>query len=342
MRISAKTVVLSLVALVLVLVIGAISMVGWQVVLGPDARPVSSEKFEVTEARLARGEYLAEGPAHCFFCHSQPDFATPGYPITAGMKGAGWVMPIPELNNIASRNITSDQETGVGGWSDDEIARAIREGVRKDGTALFPVMPYLDYASLDDEDVKSIVVYLRTIPAVRNVVPTRQLPGPLEYIVNTIPKPLTTPQPSHPSSTPVERGAYLAKMAGCVGCHTPADAEGNLLPGLEFSGGVIFKDPGQNMKELATANITPDASGIAHYDEALFLQLMRTGQVGGRVINPIMPTGYFRNMTDADISDIFAFIKSQKPVKHRVSNTDPPTACEVCGQSHGLGELNKK
>ena len=85
-------------------------------------------------------------------------------------------MPIPELNNIAARNITPDPETGIGAWTDDEIARAIREGVRKDGTALFPVMPYLDFATMDDEDVKSIVVYLRTIPAVKNTVPTRQLP----------------------------------------------------------------------------------------------------------------------------------------------------------------------
>ena len=118
-----------------------------------------------------------------------------------------------------------------------EIARAIREGVRRDGSALFPVMPYLSYASLDDEDVKSIVVYLRTIPAVRNTVPTRSLPGPLEYIVKTMPKPLTTPQPSHQASTPEERGKYLATIAECKSCHTPTDDQGIPLPGLEFGGG---------------------------------------------------------------------------------------------------------
>ena len=100
-------------------------------------------------------------------------------------------------------------ETGIGSWTDDEIARAIREGVRKDGTALFPIMPYTDYASMDDEDVKAIVVYLRTIAPVRNQVPARNLPFPLEYIVKTIPNPITSARPAHAAATPQERGAYL-------------------------------------------------------------------------------------------------------------------------------------
>ena len=140
------------------LVLAAITLVGWEVVLGPKMRETSSAPFEVTEARLARGRYLVEGPLHCFLCHAEHDFSQPEYPIVQAKKGAGWVMPIPELNNIPARNITPDRETGLGDWTDDEIARAIREGVRKDGTALFPVMPYLDFARMDDEDVTSIVV----------------------------------------------------------------------------------------------------------------------------------------------------------------------------------------
>ena len=341
MRVRAKTVVLGILALLVLLVIGAITAVGWQIVLGPDARPVSSEKFEATEARLARGKYLVEGPAACFHCHTEHDFSNPEYPIIQAKKGAGWVMPVPELNNIAARNITPDPETGIGAWSDDEIARAIREGVRKDGTALFPIMPYPAFASMDDEDVKSIVVYLRTLPAVKNTVPTRQLPGPLEYIVKTIPKPLTTPQPSHPASTPVERGKYLVTIAECKGCHTASDAQGQALPGLDFGGGGSFDDPGTKTK-VFSLNITQDPSGIAHYDESLFIQTIRTGQVTSRLVNHIMPFEFFRNMTDEDLRDVFAYIKSLPPVKHRISNTDPPTMCPVCNQSHGLGELNVK
>src|SRR5215510_4946346 len=104
MAIRAKTVVLGILVLLVLMVLGGITAVGWQIVLGPDARPVTSEKFEATEARLARGKYLVEGPAACFHCHSEHDFSTPEYPIVDAKKGAGWVMPIAELNNIASRN----------------------------------------------------------------------------------------------------------------------------------------------------------------------------------------------------------------------------------------------
>ena len=340
MRIRLKTVVLSLAVLVLIVVIGAISMVGWQVVLGPDARPVSTEKFEATEARLARGKYLAEGPMHCFFCHSDHDMSVPTYPIVEAKKGAGWAMPIPELNHISARNITQDPETGIGNWADDEIARAIREGVSRDGSALFPIMPYMYFRRLDDEDVKSIVVYLRTIPAVKNKVATRQLPGPLEYIVKTMPVPLTTPQPSHPSSTPEARGEYLVTLATCSGCHTASD-DGVQRPGMSFGGGEPFHLPGLD-RPVFSLNITSDPSGIAHYDESLFLNTIRTGQVGGRMLTHIMPFNNFKNMTEDDLRDIFAFLKAQPPVKHRVSNTDPPTLCGVCNRVHGLGELNAK
>jgi mono/diheme cytochrome c family protein len=329
-----------LLALFVLVVLGGITAIGWQIVLGPSARPVTDQKFAATDARLARGKYLVEGPAHCFECHSDHDLSNPEYPIVQSKRGAGWVMPIPELNNISSKNITSDKETGLGNWTDDEIARAIREGIRKDGTALFPVMPYTEFAKLDDEDLASIIVFLRTIPPVNHEVPKRNLPFPLEHIVKTIPKPITTPQPSHPAATPAERGEYLAHtVAGCVGCHTPAN-QGQPLPGMAFAGGSLFSDPGQGGKAVFSMNITPDPSGIAHYDEALLTQTLRTGQVSGRMLNHIMPFESFKNMTDGDISDIFAYLKTVTPVKHRISNTDPPTPCPLCKQTHGLGELN--
>ena len=149
-------------------------------------------------------------------------------------------------------------------------------------------MPYLTFAAMDDEDVASIVVYLRTIPPVRNQVPARLLPGPLEYIVKTIPKPVTQPQPSHPSATPEERGKYLVTVAQCQDCHTPTDDRGIPLPGLEFGGGGLFHDPTNNMQPMFSMNITQDPSGIAHYDEALFLQVLHTGQVTSRMLSPIM------------------------------------------------------
>jgi mono/diheme cytochrome c family protein len=342
MRIRARTVLLSLVVVLIVLVAAAITSVGWEVVLGPKSRPATARKFDVTDARLARGKYLVEGPASCFHCHSDHDLSTPTYPVVEAKKGAGWAMPIPELNNIAARNITPDPETGIGTWTDDEIARAIREGIRKDGTALFPVMPYLSYASMNDEDVASVVVYLRSIPAVRNTVPARQLPFPLEHIVKTIPKPITQPQPAHPSATPEDRGKYLVALAECQSCHTPADEQGIPLPGLEFGGGAKFNDPGNNGRPVFSMNITQDPSGLTHYDESLFIEVIRSGTIKGRTLSHIMPFNYFRNMTDDDLRDIWAYIKSRPPVKHRISNTEPPTPCPLCNQQHGFGDLNVK
>jgi mono/diheme cytochrome c family protein len=343
MRVRARTIILGFLGLLLVLVIAAISAVGWQIVLGPKARPVTARTFAASEARRARGKYLVEGVAACFHCHSDHDFRDPEYPVIEGRKGAGWSMPIPELGTVVAPNITPDAETGIGTWTDDEIARAIQEGIAKDGHALFPVMPYLNFRNLVDEDLASIVVYLRSIPPVRNVVPPMKLIFPLSLLVKTMPVPMTAHVPAPPRTTAEARGEYLVRtVASCQDCHTTADDKGLPLPGMEFGGGNLFHDPGQGMKAVFPANITQDPSGIAHYDEAMFIETMHAGQVRGRVLSHIMPFENFKNMTDADLSDMWAYLKVQPLVKHRISNTDPPTMCPVCNHEHGLGNLNVK
>jgi mono/diheme cytochrome c family protein len=339
-----KKVLAGIVLLLLIVVIGGISAVGWQVVLGPKARSVTAQTFERTEARRARGEYLVENVAACFHCHSEHDLTDPAGPIKAGMKGAGWELPIPELGRVVAPNITSDVETGIGGWTDDEIARAIQEGVNKSGAALFPIMPYLTFRNMDDEDLASIVVYLRTVPAVKMARERTKLIFPLSVLVKTMPVPLPShaPKPAPVRATAVDRGAYLVKnLSDCAACHTPADDKGQLLPGLDFSGGGEFHNLFDNMKPIHSVNITSDPSGLAHYDEAMFIQTIRTGRAGGRQLNPIMPIENYRGMTDADLKDIFAFLQSVPKVQHRVSNTDAQTKCPLCGRTHGLGELNK-
>jgi hypothetical protein len=111
MRIRARTIVLGLLAVVVGVAVIGISSIGWEVVLGPKARPVTNRTFQATEARLARGQYLVENVAACFHCHSEHDLGTPRYPINQAKKGAGWAMPIPELPLVAS-NLTPDKETG--------------------------------------------------------------------------------------------------------------------------------------------------------------------------------------------------------------------------------------
>lgn len=338
-----KKILLGILALLVLLVLGAITAVGWQVVLGPDARPVTARTFEPTASRLARGQYLVENVASCFHCHSEHDLDDPTGPVKAGMKGAGWNMPVPELGKIVSPNITPDRETGIGAWTDDEIARAIQEGVNKSGQPLFPLMPYMSFRNLDDEDIASIVVYLRTIPAVKQKRERSELIAPLNVLVKTMPKPLAAhdPKPAPARTTAQARGEYLVRtVAGCGDCHSPTDDKGQPLPGLEFGGGFLLHNP-KDMTPVFSMNITQDPSGIAHYDEALFIQTLRTGKVSTRLLNPIMPIENYRGMTDEDMKDIYAYLGTLPKVQHRVSNTDAPAKCPVCGQTHGLGDLNK-
>ena len=92
--------------------------------------------------------------------------------------------------------------------------------------------------------------------------------------------------------------------------------------------------------EASTANITPDPSGISYYDEVLFIEVMRTGYVKARKLSSIMPFNAFKNLTDDDLKAIFAYLRTLKPVKHRVDNTEPPTYCKLCRQKHGGGNQN--
>ena len=339
-----KKIGLGILSLGVLLTLAAITAVGWQIVLGPDARAVTSRTFERTDARLARGQYLVENVASCFHCHSEHDLKDPSLPVTAGLKGAGWVMPVPELGKIVAPNITPDKETGIGTWTDDEIARAIQEGVNKQGQALFPLMPYLNFRDLDDEDLAAIVVYLKSIPAVSHKMERSELIVPLNVIVKTLPKPLAAhdPRPAPARMTAPARGEYLVRtVAGCQHCHTPTDSKGQPLPGMEFGGGFVLHDPAANLKTLFSRNITLDPSGIAHYDESLFAQALQTGQIAGHTINPMMPIANYRGMQDSDLGDIFAYLQSLPHVQHRVNNTDAPAKCPICGQEHGLGEFNK-
>ena len=107
---------------------------------------------------------------------------------------------------------------------------------------------------------------------------------------------------------------------------------------MNFSGGFLLQVPGE--PAAAAANLTTDASGIGYYDEALFLQAMRTGSVRARKLSPLMPFAVYGNMTDDDLTAIFAYLRTAKAVYHRVDNSLPPTYCKLCQQKHGAGDQN--
>jgi mono/diheme cytochrome c family protein len=317
----------------LVLLAGVIHFtIGWRPIFGPRARTLTDRKFEPTPARLERGRYLVENIMGCYDCHSQVDEKAGDIPALISKKGAGRVFLEDGGMRVVAPNITPDKETGIGNWSDDAVARAVREGISNDGHALFPIMPYPNYRNMSDEDLASVIAYIRTAEPARSQLPKTQLPFPLSRLVNLSPEPVNAPVAQPDLSTPEKRGAYLVALGACTDCHTPM-SKGSPIKGLEFAGGQIFGD-------VASSNITPDASGISYYDEPLFLEVIRTGHVKGRVLKQPMPWWVYRNMTDEDLKSIFAYLRTLKPVKHRVDNTVPPTECKVCGQKHGLGEQN--
>src|ERR1700687_1141190 len=126
------------------LVVAVVSLtIGWRPFICSEGRPLTSRKFQATPQRLERGRYLFMAVAGCSRCHSQHDPSQHGAPIIAGPEGGGEVMPVAELpGRVVASNITPDPQTGSGNWSDDQLARAIREGIGHDGRALFPMMPY--------------------------------------------------------------------------------------------------------------------------------------------------------------------------------------------------------
>jgi mono/diheme cytochrome c family protein len=333
-----KIVGIVLIGIVLLLAVAITFTIGWRPFIGPKARPLTDRKFEATADRLARGQYLTENLVGCFDCHGQRDWTKHDAPAIPETKGAG-VFPFA-LEGLPGRvvpsNITPDPATGAGNWSDDTLARAIREGIGQDGRALFPFMAYPSFRSLSDEDLASVIVYLRSLPPVRNPLPKTEIIFPVKYLIRIVPEPLDAPVLPPDLSDPVSRGRYLMTIASCTDCHTPK-TKGQAIPGLEFSGGFGLKGP---WGDVASANITPDASGISYYDEPLFLSAMRTGYVKARKLNQIMPWFNFRNLTDEDLKAIFAYLKNLPPVKHRVDNAEPPTPCKLCGTSHGAGDRN--
>jgi mono/diheme cytochrome c family protein len=320
-RSLAKFLLITVTVLVVVFVAGVSVTMGWRPFLGPKARPLTSHTFERTPQRLERGRYLATAIAGCMGCHSEHEWKTTGE-ILPGMQGSGEVMPIADLpGRIVAPNLTPDKETGIGTWTDDQLARAIREGVGHDGRALFPMMPYENFRHMSDEDLASIVVFLRSLAPVHHELPKTEIIFPVKYLIRSAPQPITGPVASEDDpSDPVRHGQYLVRMADCGGCHTPK-ARGGDIPGMRLAGGFALDGP---WGHVLSANITPDASGISYYDEALFMKVLHTGYVGARKLAPIMPVSEFKNITDDDMKAMFAYLRTVAPVKHRVDNSGAP------------------
>jgi len=329
MKKPGRILLICLAALVVVLAVAITFTIGWRPFIGPQRRAATDRQFERTPEREARGRYLVEGLLDCGVCHSPRDWTQHGGPQIKGKELTGQILPLTGFPGLlVAPNLTPDHDTGSLTWTDDQIGRAIREGIRHDDSTLFPAMPYGEYRTLSDEDLASVVVYLRSLAPVRSPLPPSHINFPLRYLVRSAPQPVTQPVKGPDPSDIVARGKYMVGL-GC-GCH-------NAVDNLHYAGGDHLAGP---WGDVTSANLTPDASGINYYNETTFITALRTGYVGARSLNSIMPFLTFRNLTDDDLKAIFAYLRTLPPVRHRVDNSLPPTYCRLCQHKHGGGNQN--
>ena len=295
----------------------------------PDVGDAPDITIEATPERLARGKYLATSVAACLECHSKRDFSKFAGPINTERLGEGGELFGTEIGfpgNYYSKNITP---AGVREWTDGELFRAITMGVSKDGHALFPIMPYPHYGTMDKEDIYSIIAYIRTIEPIENDPPKSESKFPMTFIINTIPKPpafVTKP----PESDQIKYGEYLTNAAVCMDCHTQQD-QGNYNMEMYMAGGFEFPMPGGS--KVRSANITPDKkTGIGNWTEEQFVarfKMYADSAYVPAIVNPgefntMMPWNYYSHIKEEDLKAIFAYLQSIPPIENMVVKFDPP------------------
>ncbi len=253
---------------------------------------------------VERGEYLVTGPAACGNCHTPfdeegPDLSRP--------LGGGLVIDIPPFTAYAP-NITPAGR--IADWTDDKLARAIREGLRPDDSVIGPPMPIAQYRGLSDDDLMSIVAYLRTVPAVEGEPPQSvyNIPLPPAYgpPVETV---------AHPEEgVSVAYGAYLAgPVAHCMECHSPQGPEGPMFETHAGAGG--FEFPGPWGLSVAP-NLTPHPEdGISNHTDIELKAMITQGiRPDGAKMMPPMPYSYFAKMTDQDLDAVIVYLRSLAPL----------------------------
>ena len=223
-------------------------------------------------------------------------------------------------------NITPDNETGLGSWSDKEILNVMTKGIRPNGERLLPVMPYAAYSGMAEEDLEALIAYLRTLKPVRKETPRlktwlpfyRSLIGPLW--VKLFGRFSTSP-PKAPQGG-IQRGRYLVEHVSlCADCHTPRNFLGVPNRALYLAGMKV----GPLGDEIP--NITPDKqTGIAEWSRDEIADLTLTGikpnldNVQGLMEEVIegASRGY-KNMTRQDALAIADYLKSIRPIANKIN-----------------------
>jgi mono/diheme cytochrome c family protein len=257
---------------------------------------------------IERGRYLALGAAHCGDCHGTTDAtALEPSPLSGGHE-----FHLP-LGVVRVPNITPDDETGIGRYSDAEIARMLRYGVRPDGTSLLPFMPFSDLA---DDDLTALISFLRAQSPVEHAVephePTLLGRVARAYLIEPM-GPASPPPERVPHEPTAEYGRYLANnVANCVGCHTERNLRTGAFTGPRFGGGGVLESHDAPPQSFVSPNLTPHPrqGWIASWSEDVFVRRLQAGKVYPQ--SP-MPWSSFQNMREDDLRAIYRYLQTLPP-----------------------------
>jgi hypothetical protein len=309
---------LVIVIIVLVLVGGAM---GYVYFFLPNVGAAPEVKIERTTERLERGKYLAEHVALCVDCHSTRDWSQFSGPMTQESYGKGGEIFPPAFGfpgTFYAKNITP---YGIGSWTDGEVLRAVTSGVSKDGSALFPLMPYPHYGVSDKEDVYSIIAYIRSLPAIKNDVPKSKPEFPVNILLHLSPaQPAFITRPAEADT--LNYGKYLVTMASCMDCHSK-EKRGEIIKGTEFGGGREFL---LSSGTVRSANITFHSTGLKEWTKDQFIARFtgyadtayRSPKLGPTDFNTPMPWTMYGGMKVSDLSAIYTYLRSLKPMENKV------------------------
>ena len=258
---------------------------------------------------LERGAYLMNGVAGCGNCHSP--FGANG-PIDPELSGGPPI--VTPVFTAYPPNLTPDIETGIGTWTDEQIITAIREGRRPDGTVIRPPMPVGLYRGISDMDAHAIITYLRSIPAIHHQVPAAdyRIPVPAGY------GPPVGSVSDVPRTDHVAYGAYLSRMAHCLHCHTPLNSKGARdYEGMPGAGSLISPAPGVPPFR-STSRRTLKLEIGSWTDQQIKDALTKGVRPDGSVLGLPMPVYYLRNVSEDDLNALITWLRTLKPIQHRV------------------------
>ncbi|TPE53111.1 c-type cytochrome [Amaricoccus solimangrovi] len=256
------------------------------------------------ETPVERGEYLVRGPMSCGNCHTPQ--GPNGPDMSLELAGGGPVID-DETMTAYPPNITPAGE--VGGWTDAELARAIREGLRPDGGLIGPPMPISLYRGLSDTDVAAIVAFLRTLKPIEHTVPESVYHIPLP--------PAYGPPVGHVADIPrgptAEYGAYMAgPVSHCLECHTPMGPTGPMYDGHLGQGGFRFPGP---WGVSISANITSGKDGLADFtDDEIRTMITQGVRPDGSKMLPPMPYAWLAKMTPDDLTATVLYLRTLPPL----------------------------